>query len=58
MNNFQMIMKIYTGDYLVDFAKNIINSNKIEDFNNFDKISEKLTLLSVAEALKLIKKKP
>ena len=47
---------LYPGDYIVDFAKNIINSNKIEDFNNFDKISEKLTLLSVAEALKLIKK--
>ena len=47
---------LYPGDYLIDFANNIINSNKKIDFKNFDKISEKLTELSIEEALKLIKK--
>ena len=46
---------LYPGDYLIDFAKNIINSNKEIDFKNFEKISEKLTSLSIEEALKLIK---
>ncbi len=46
---------LYPGDYLISFAKNIINSNKDMNFDNFDKISEKLTTLSVEEALKLIK---
>jgi arginyl-tRNA synthetase len=47
---------LYPGDYLIDFAQNIINSNKNIDFDNFDKISDELTILSIAEALKLIKK--
>ena len=47
---------LYPGDYLIDFANNIINSKKKIDFKNFDKISEKLTELSIEEALKLIKK--
>ena len=47
---------LYPGDYLIDFAKNIINSNKNVDFKDFDKISNKLTTLSIDEALKLIKK--
>ena len=47
---------LYPGDYLIDFAKNIINSKEIIDFRNFDKISDKLTSLSIQEALKLIKK--
>ena len=47
---------LYPGDYLIDFAQNIINSNKKIDFNDFDKISEDLTTLSIEEALKLIKK--
>ncbi len=47
---------LYPGDYLIDFAKNILNSNKDIDFKNFDNISEKLTVLSIEEALKLIKK--
>ena len=48
--------ELYPGDYLIDFAKNIIESNKELDFKNFDKISEELTALSIDEALKLIKK--
>jgi len=47
---------LYPGDYLIDFAQNIINTNKDKDFSNFDKISEELTVLSIDEALKLIKK--
>ena len=47
---------LYPGDYLIEFAQNIINSNKDIDFKDFDSISEELTLLSVEEALKLIKK--
>ena len=47
---------LYPGDYLIDFAKNILNSNKDIDLKNFDNISEKLTELSINEALILIKK--
>jgi arginyl-tRNA synthetase len=46
---------LYPGDYLINFAQNIINSNKNIDFKDFDKISDKLTALSIKEALKLIK---
>ena len=47
---------LYPGDYLADFAQNIINSNKKIDFKNFDKISNELTALSIEQALILIKK--
>jgi len=47
---------LYPGDYLIDFAQNIIDTNKKIDFNNFDKINDELTALSIEEALKLIKK--
>ena len=47
---------LYPGDYLVDFAQNIINLNKEIDFKDFGKISEELTALSIKEALKLIKR--
>ena len=46
---------LYPGIYLVDFAQNIINANKEINFKDFDHISEKLTDLSIKEALKLIK---
>jgi len=46
---------IYPGDYLVDIAKNIIDNNKNLKFDQFDDVSKELTLLSVAESLKLIK---
>ncbi len=48
--------ELYPGDYLIDFAQNIINSNNKINFDNFEKISEELTILSIEEALKLIKK--
>ena len=47
---------LYPGEYLKDFANNIISSNNEIDFNNFDNISDKLSSLSIDEALKLIKK--
>ena len=47
--------ELYPGDYLIDIAKNIISTNKKLKFDKFEDISKKLTLLSVAESLKLIK---
>ena len=46
---------LYPGDYLIDFAKNILESNKDINFDNYDKISDELTTLSIEQALKLIK---
>jgi arginyl-tRNA synthetase len=46
---------LYPGDYLIDIAKNIISKNKNLKFDKFEDISKELTLLSVAESLKLIK---
>ena len=47
---------LYPGDYLIKKTKNILNSNYKIDFKYFEKISDKLTELSINEALKLIKK--
>ncbi len=47
---------LYPGDYLIDFAKKIVSDNSNIDFDNYDKISEKLTALSIEQALLLIKK--
>ena len=46
---------LYPGDYLIDFAKNIISNNSNLNFDNFDEISDKLTALSIEQALLLIK---
>ncbi len=46
---------LYPGDYIINFAQNIIQSKKSLDFKNFENISEELTLLSIEEALQLIK---
>jgi arginyl-tRNA synthetase len=46
---------LYPGDYLIDFAQNIINLKMKIDLKDFDKISDELTVLSIDEALKLIK---
>ena len=46
---------LYPGDYLIDIAKNIIENNKNLKFDNFERISKELTVLTVAESLKLIK---
>ncbi len=47
---------LYPGDYLIDFAKNIISSKTELNFDNYDNISDKLTKLSIEQALLLIKK--
>ena len=47
---------LYPGDYLIDFAKNIVSSNSDINYDNYDNISEKLTTLSIEQALLLIKK--
>ena len=47
---------LYPGDYLIDFAKNIVSDNLDLNFDNYDKISDKLTALSIEQALLLIKK--
>ena len=47
---------LYPGDYLTDFANNIISSNSDLNFDNYDDVSEKLTELSIEQALLLIKK--
>ncbi len=47
---------LYPGDYLTEFAKNIASSNLDLKLDNYDDISEKLTILSIEQALLLIKK--
>ena len=46
---------LYPGDYLIDIAQKIIDKNKDLIFNKFEDVSKELTLLSVAESIKLIK---
>ena len=46
---------LYPGDYIKQIAKNIIEQNPSLKFEDFEKISENLTALSVAESLKMIK---
>ena len=46
---------LYPGDYIKQIAKNIIEQNPSLKFEDFEKISENLTVLSVAESLKMIK---
>jgi len=45
----------YPGDYLIKIAANIIKENKDLNFDKFENISKELTLLAVAQSLKLIK---
>ena len=47
---------LYPGDYLIDFANNIINSNTNLSYDTYEGISEKLTALSIEQALLLIKR--
>ena len=46
---------LYPGDYIIGIAQNIIKENKDLNLDNFEKISKKLTLLSVKQSLNLIK---
>ena len=47
---------LYPGDYLIDFAQNIISSNSNMNFDNYDNIKGELTVLSTEQSLILIKK--
>ena len=47
---------LYPGDYLIDFARNVISLNSDMKLDNFDEISEKLTAFSIEQAILLIKK--
>ena len=47
---------LYPGDYLIDFAKNIVSLNTGLNFENYENISEQLTALSIDQALLLIKR--
>jgi len=46
---------LYPGDYLIEIAKNIISLNLDVNFDNYKDIEEKLTSLSIEQALLLIK---
>ena len=46
---------LYPGENVADIAKKIIDKKLISEFNNFDKIYEKLREISVKESLELIK---
>ena len=46
---------LYPGDYIISIAQKIIKENKKLNFDNFENISEKLTIISVSESLKIIK---
>ena len=47
---------LYPGDYLIGFANNIITSNTDLNYDTYESISEKLTALSIEQALLLIKR--
>ena len=46
---------LYPGDYLIDFANNIVSSNSNLNFENYESISKELSALSIDQALLLIK---
>ena len=47
---------LYPGDYLIDFANNIIQKKLGINFDNYEEIKDILTQQSIEEALALIKK--
>ena len=46
---------LYPGGYIIDIAKKIVEEKNIKNFNNFDKVYEKLTKASLKSSIKLIK---
>ena len=46
---------LYPGEYIIQIAQNIIKNNPKIKFDNFDNISDQLTVLAVSESLILIK---
>ncbi len=45
---------LYPGEYIIDIAKKILDSKSIKNFNNFDKIKDKLSTESLKYSLKII----
>ena len=46
---------LYPGDYIIDIAKKIVEEKNIKDFNNFNKVYEKLAKESLKFSIELIK---
>ena len=46
---------LYPGNYIIDIAKKIIDEENIRNFNDYNKIEEKLTRSSLKHAMDLIK---
>jgi len=51
---FPNIKDLYPGDYIIDIAKKIIEKENIKNFNNFDKIYNKLSKASLKQSINLI----
>ena len=47
--------ELYPGTYILDIAKKIVKNNKDLNFEDYDKIKEKLSELSIYESMNLIK---
>ncbi len=45
---------LYPGDYVVDIAKKVIKKKSIKNYDSFEKINNKLTLLSLKYSMDLI----
>ena len=48
-------INLYPGDYVIDIARKVIKNKSISNFNNFDKIYNKLSTLSLKYSMELIK---
>ncbi len=46
---------LYPGEYIISIAHKILKENNKLNIDNFDNISEKLTIISVSESLNIIK---
>ena len=47
---------LYPGDYIIEIAEQIISKNSIKNYENYEKISDELSKLSVVASLEIIKK--
>jgi len=47
-------VNLYPGDYIIDIAKKVINKKSIKNFDNFEKIYKKLSLISLKFSMELI----
>ena len=53
--NFPKEKDLYSGDYIIDIAKKIVDKKNIKNFNNFNEVCEKLTAESIKISMKLIR---